>query len=101
MASLEHIIAFEFGDSITIEYGPGKSKVHSENSRLRIADLSVWVRLLRRPRHFAFGIFLRPLGSWQLFRIPLATLADENFDGGDQLGHGIHTLRLRLEESKT
>ena len=37
LAALEHIMAFEFGDSITIEYGPGKSmlapKIHIRGSQ--------------------------------------------------------------------
>jgi AraC-like DNA-binding protein len=100
MAALEHIMAFEFGDSLTIEYGPGKSKVapkiHAYGSQTSPYGCEHFTG-----RHFAFGIFLRPLASWQLFRIPLATLANENFDGRDMLGNGIHTLWLRLAESKT
>jgi AraC-like DNA-binding protein len=100
MASLEHIMAFEFGDSITIEYGPGKSML-APKIHVRGSQTSPYGRAYFTGRHFAFGIFLRPLASWQLFRIPLATLADENFDGRDLLGNGIRTLWLRLAESKT
>jgi hypothetical protein len=99
MASLEHILAFEFGDSLTIECGPGKSKVapkiHGCGSQTSPYGCDYFTG-----RHFAFGIFLRPLASWQLFRIPLATVANENFDGRDLHGNGIYTLWLRLAESK-
>jgi AraC-like DNA-binding protein len=52
-------------------------------------------------RFFAFGIFLRPLASWQLFRIPPRELANRNFDGADLLGKGMQDLWLALAESKT
>lgn len=50
--------------------------------------------------HFDFGIFLKPAALWQLFRIPPAVLANENGDGRDLIGSGIHTLWLRLSECK-
>ena len=100
MASLEHIMAFEFGDPIAIEYGPGKSKV-APNIHACGSQTSPYGCAYFTGRHFAFGIFLRPFASWQLFRIPLATLADGNFEGRDLFGNGIRTLWLRLAESKT
>ncbi len=51
--------------------------------------------------HDAFGIFLKPLASWQLFRLPPAVFANENGDGNELLGNGIGTLWLRLAEKHT
>jgi AraC-like DNA-binding protein len=100
IACLEHILAFEFCDPIRIDYVNGESKlvpkIHVAGSQTFPSGCAYFTG-----RHFAFGIFLKPLASWQLFRIPLATLANDNFDGKDLLGNGIHTLWLRLAESKT
>jgi AraC-like DNA-binding protein len=52
-------------------------------------------------RHNGFGIFLKPLASWQLFRIPPAVLANENGDGRDLIGNGIDILWQRLAEKDT
>lgn len=97
IACLEHILAFEFCDPIRID-GESKlvQKIHVAGSQTFPSGCAYFTG-----RHFAFGIFLKPLASWQLFRIPLATLANDNFDGRDLLGNGIHTLWLRLAESKT
>jgi AraC-like DNA-binding protein len=51
--------------------------------------------------HFDFGIFLKPLALWQLFRIPPAVLADRDGDSRDVIGNSIHTFWLQLAESKT
>ena len=48
----------------------------------------------------SFGIFLKPLASWQLFRIPPGDLANRNIDGADILGKGMQFLWLALAESK-
>jgi AraC-like DNA-binding protein len=99
LALLEHIMAFEFGDSLTTEYAQGGSKlapkIHVAGSQTTPAGCAYFTG-----RHFAFGIFLKPLASWQLFRIPLATLANADFDGRDLLGDGIYILWLRLAESR-
>ena len=100
LAALEHIMAFEFGDSLTTEYSQGRSKVapkvHIAGSQTAPAGCAYFTG-----RHFAFGIFLKPLASWQLFRIPLATLANADFDGTELYGGGIYSLWLRLAESKS
>lgn len=100
MASLEHIMAFEFGDSLRIDDANGKSrlapKIHIGGSQASPAGCAYFTG-----RHFAFGIFLKPLASWQLFRIPLTTLANHDFDGRDLFGNSIYTLWLRLAESQT
>jgi transcriptional regulator GlxA family with amidase domain len=38
---------------------------------------------------------------WQLFRIPLNTVANENGDGKDLLGDSVHILWLKLAECRT
>jgi AraC-like DNA-binding protein len=48
-----------------------------------------------------FGIFLKPLALWQLFRIPPGILANKVCDGVDLLGKGIQDLWSMLAESKT
>lgn len=51
--------------------------------------------------HLDFGIFLKPLALWQLFRIPPAEIADDNGEGTELLGKGLHTLWLKLSECRS
>jgi AraC-like DNA-binding protein len=100
IASLEHILSFDFGDLSRLDYTNGRSKlvprihvVGSQTSASGCAHFS--------GRHNGFGIFLKPLASWQLFRIPPAVFANENGDGRDLIGMGIDTLWLRLAEKNS
>ena len=93
-------MAFELCDPIRIDHAPGDSTIAPKIS-VGGSLTSPYGSAYFTGRHLAFGIFLKPLASWQLFRIPLATLANHDFDGQDLLGNGIHTLWLRLAESKT
>jgi AraC-like DNA-binding protein len=48
-----------------------------------------------------FAVFLNPLAAWQLFGIPLHSLANQDFDATDILGTGVHEVWLRLAESRS
>jgi hypothetical protein len=97
IACLEHILAFEFCDPIRIDYVNGESKlvpkIHVAGSQTFPSGCAYFTG-----RHFAFGIFLKPLASWQLFRIPLATLANDNFDG-TRFQAALDTKRLSPRRS--
>ncbi len=100
IASLEHILSFDFGNLSTLHYTNGHSKlvprIHVVGSQTAASSYAHFTG-----RHNGFGIFLKPLASWQLFRIPPAVFANENGDGRDLLGHGIDRLWLRLAEKNT
>jgi AraC-like DNA-binding protein len=100
IASLEHILSFDFGDLSTLHYTNGLSKpvprIHVVGSQTAASSYAHFTG-----RHHGFGIFLKPLASWQLFRIPPAVFANENGHGRDLLGNGIDTLWLRLAEKNT
>lgn len=49
----------------------------------------------------AFGIFLKPLASWQLFRIPTSLLANKEYAADDLIGDGILDLLSIVAESNT
>jgi AraC-like DNA-binding protein len=99
-ASLEHILAFEFGDAARIDYTNGQSKLvprmHVVGSQISATGCAYFTG-----QHDGFGIFLKPLASWQLFRIPPAAFANDNGDGRDIIGNGIDTLWLKLAERNT
>jgi hypothetical protein len=100
IASLEHILSFDFGDLSTLHYTNGLSKlvprIHVVGSQTAASNYAHFTG-----RHHGFGIFLNPLASWQLFRIPPAVFANENGHGSDLLGNGIETLWLRLAANNT
>jgi AraC-like DNA-binding protein len=99
IASLEHILSFDFRD---------QTLMVSDGRRILLPKINV-VGSQTLPsgcahfsgRYFAFGIFLNPLASWQLFRIPPGELANRNIDGVDLFGKGMQHLWLALAESKT
>src|SRR5206468_10193034 len=98
-ASLGGVLTFSFGDSVRVDYRNGKSKyappitvIGSQMARSSCAHYC--------GSHFDFGIFLKPVALWQLFRIPPAVLADGDGDSRDVIGNRIHTLWLQLAESK-
>ncbi len=99
-ASLEHILAFGFGDMARIDYTDGTNKVipliHVVGSQTAHKGSAHFVG-----RHLGFGIFLKPLALWQMFRIPPAEIADENGEGTELLGKGLHTLWLKLSECRS
>ncbi|AXC16107.1 Transcriptional regulator, AraC family (plasmid) [Acidisarcina polymorpha] len=100
IAQLEHILSFDFGDLATIHYTNGQSKlvprIHVVGSQTTATSNAQFFG-----HHDGFGIFLKPLACWQLFRIPPAEFANENGHGSDLVGNGIDTLWLRLAERNT
>ena len=49
----------------------------------------------------AFGVFLRPLSLWQLFRIPSNILVNKDYDAEDLLGREVLDLWSKLAECCT
>jgi AraC-like DNA-binding protein len=100
LASLEQILAFDFRDSGRINYANGQNKIippiHAVGSQTSSTGCAHF-----NGCHLGFGIFLKPLACWQLFRISPAALANQNGDGNDLLGNGIRSLWLRLGECST
>jgi AraC-like DNA-binding protein len=100
IGSLEQILAFDFADLATHHYMNGQSEL-----ALRIGVVGSQTAASSyahfKGRHDAFGIFLKPLALWQLFRIPPAVFANQRGDGRDLLGNGIYTLWLRLAEKNS
>jgi AraC-like DNA-binding protein len=100
VASLEHLLAFEFGDPTRTDYTNGESKflprIHVVGSQTSHSGCAYFPG-----RHDGFGIFLKPLASWQLFCIPPAVFANENGDGRDLIDSGLQTLWARLAQSST
>jgi AraC-like DNA-binding protein len=99
IASLEHILSFDFRDQTLMNFADGQSVLLP---RINVVGLQTLPSGCARfsGRFFAFGIFLKPLASWQLFRIPPGDLTNRNIDGVDLLGKGMQSLWLALAESK-
>ena len=75
IASLEHILSFDFCDRTLMDFPDGQSvllpRINVVGSQTLPSGCARFIG-----RFFAFGIFLRPLASWQLFRIPPGALAN-------------------------
>lgn len=99
IASLEQILAFDFCDQTLLNFSDSQSVLLP---RINIVGSQTQPSGCARfsGRFLAFGIFLKPLASWQLFRIPPGELANRNIDGVDLLGKGMQSLWLALGESK-
>jgi AraC-like DNA-binding protein len=99
-ASLEHIVAFNLRDRPTLQCWLGNRRfiprVHLVGAQTRSPGSACFTGHV-----LAFGIFLKPFASWQLFRIPPAEFADVDFDGQEVLGPWVRNLWLRLAECKT
>lgn len=109
-AYLEQILNFEFGVCPLAELG--------DRTRFTINRLSVVGASAYRPFSLhlsagveSFAIFLQPLALWQLFRLPLSSFVNCDYDGyavlgkeGQQLWEGMansptFTERVKLVES--
>jgi len=101
IASLEQILSFDFGDLFTLHDANGQSKLHPRIHVIGSQTAGSGGYAHFKGRHNAFGIFLKPLALWQLFRIPPAVFANQNGDGKDLLGNGIDILWLRLAEKNS
>jgi AraC-like DNA-binding protein len=97
-AHLEHILNFEFGVLPIAELG--------DASRFTIHPLSVVGASAYRPLNFhmppgteSFAIYLQPLALWQLFRLPLGSFVNHDYDGYAVLGEEGHQLWHRMAET--
>ena len=100
LASLEHIVSFSLSGQTTTHHWSGRSAIAP---RINILGTQT-----RSPGSFsftgsvsAFGIFLKPFASWQLFRIPPAQFADQDFEAHSVFGPWITELWLKLAECDT
>lgn len=100
MASLEHIASFRLGGQPMIDHCSGMSTV--------VPDIHFFGTQTHSLGHFsfpgnvlAFGVFLKPFASWELFRIPPAEFADQSFQGREVFGPWITNLWQKLGECKT
>ena len=100
VSCLEHTIAFDFGTRPSIGFGGGEMRliprVHYVGAQTSPSGFSIFTGNVH-----GFGIFLKPLAPWQLFRIPLLALANRDFDGTEVLGRSVYELWLKLSESKS
>jgi AraC-like DNA-binding protein len=101
MASLESILSFNFLDVETIRYGNGSSRVVAPFNILGSQTLPGGGCACFGGNILAFGIFLRPLGMWQLFHIPSSVHADIDVYGEELVGKITHTLWHKLAESRS
>ncbi|SRR5579884_434469 len=100
LAQLEHILAF---------YLQGRATMHSCSGTIAVLPRIHFVGAHTRSPGWAyftgavsaFGIFLKPFASWQLFRIPPAEFAGQDFQAQDVFGPWINKLWLRLAERKS
>jgi AraC-like DNA-binding protein len=99
IASLEHILSFDFCDQTLMNFSDGQSVILPRINVVGSQTLPSG-RARFSGRFFAFGIFLKPFASWQLFRIRPGDLANRNIDGVDILGKGMQILWLALAERK-
>src|ERR1700722_20283668 len=99
IASLEHTLSFDFCDQTLMNYSDGQSVILPLINVVGSQTLPSGCARFSG-QFFAFGIFLKPLASWQLFRIPPGDLANRNIDGADLLGKGMQFLWLALAESR-
>ena len=97
-ACLEQILNFEFGVRPIAELG--------DASRFTIHRLSVVGASAYRPFNLhlpvgteSFAIFLQPLALWQLFRLPLGSFVNHDYDGYAVLGEEGHQLWHRMAET--
>jgi AraC-like DNA-binding protein len=97
VASLEHVLQFEFHGPPQIEYCDGR---HALSHRIAIVGPHTYPRAhLRLNGHVeSFGIFFQPLGLWQLYRIPIHELANQTYAARDVLGSQIEQLWMEMAE---
>ena len=89
LAQLEHTLAFYLRGQPTMDYWSGNRavlpRIHFVGTQTRSPGCAYFTGHV-----LAFGIFLKPFASWQLFRIPPAQFADQSLmqsrcsDGGSR-----------------
>ena len=97
LASLEHILAFHLSGRPTVDY--------CSSSRAVVPHIHLFGTQTRSPGCFSFAgcfsnfaIFFKPFASWQLFRIPPAQFANQEFEARQVFGPWITELWLKLTE---
>lgn len=100
LAQAEHILAFYLQGRATMHYRSGNTavlpRIHFVGAHTRSPGCAYFSGSVS-----AFGIFLKPFASWQLFRIPPAQFAQQEFHGQEVFGPWITKLWLKLAECKT
>jgi AraC-like DNA-binding protein len=100
IASLEHTLAFCFGDQPVMQFSSGNRalipRIHVVGTQTRSPGCARFTGST-----VAFGIFLSPFACWRLFRIPSIEFTDRDFEGEQVFGPWITNLWLKLAECKT
>jgi AraC-like DNA-binding protein len=99
-ACLDQILNFEFGVRPIAELG--------DTSQFTIHRLSVVGSSAYRPLNMhlsggveSFAIFFQPLAFWQLFRLPMGSFVNQDYDGYAVLGREARELWDRMAETPT
>ncbi len=100
LAQLEHTLSFYLQGRPTMHYWSETTAVlppiHFVGAHTRSPGRAYFTGSVS-----AFGIFLKPFASWQLFRIPPAQFADQDFQAQEVFGPWITQLWLKLAECET
>ena len=100
LAQLEHTLAFYLQGRATMHYWSGNTavlpRIHLVGATSRSPGCAYCTGSVS-----AFGIFLKPFASWQLFRIPPAEFAEQHFQAQEVFGPWITQLWLKLAECET
>lgn len=98
LACLEPTIELDFCHSPLIEYDTGRNAAASPISIVGPHTSRLSCIRLKSPID-SFGIFFQPLGLWQLFRIPMGLLVNQDYTGHDVFGRSITRLWEQMAES--
>lgn len=100
LAQLEHTLSFCLRGQATMHYRSGSAavipRIHFVGAHTRSPGCAYFAGQV-----LAFGIFLKPFASWQLFRIPPAQFAEQEFQAQEVFGPWINELWLSLAECGT
>ena len=100
LAQLEHTLSFYLQGRPTMHYWSGRTavlpRIHFVGAHTRSPGYACFAGHIS-----AFGIFLKPFATWQLFRIPPAEFAGQEFQAQDVFGPWITELWLKLAECAT
>jgi AraC-like DNA-binding protein len=97
---LEQGMAFHFGGQTILDYSDGRSRV-SPKAYVFGGMTHPCVGQTFAGHVRAFGVFLKPLSLWQLFRIPSNLLFNKDYDAEDLLGREALDLWSKLAECST
>jgi len=100
VASLEQVLEFDLGAPPIIEYYGGATESAGAVSVVGAHSYSR-ASLRFRGRVQSFGVFLQPLGLWQLFGIPNSEMVNKAYQGTDLLGAEAGWLWHVIAEAKS